>query len=341
MNYSVHPQLKYLSANLKRLKMGHVFSTKEFQLVLEENNLDDYWKKANEIRLRNSSRNLPINIDEIHEKFANNFIIGLDLILREYYLNKMTFQNASLYFTRFFDTCFSFFLANEPKMKDFSKIILALEQYDFLDKKVFIKIKNLIEQKEKDFLEDKLEIVDSKLPKEYNLTQEKKYQIFISSTYIDLKKERQAAVEAILRKGHIPAGMELFSAGDKSQWEIIKKWIDDSDIYLLILGGRYGSIDKTTGLSYTEMEYNYAIEKKKPFFALSLSDEILNNKSVEIIRDYDLKNTKYISFKERVTKNMCSFPKNIDQIKIEINHSLDNLILEHINNLKGWIKGNI
>ena len=142
-------------------------------------------------------------------------------------------------------------------------------------------------------------------------------------------EERQAAVEAILKKGHIPAGMELFTAGDKSQWDVIKKWIDESDIYLLILGGRYGSIDNETGLSYTEMEYNYALEKKKPFFALSLSDDILNNKSVEIIRDFDLKNPKYISFKEKVKSKMCAFPKNIDQIKTEINHSLDNLILEN------------
>jgi len=41
---------------------------------------------------------------------------------------------------------------------------------------------------------------------------EKKYQIFVSSTYEDLKDERQAAVEAILLAGHIPAGMELFSS---------------------------------------------------------------------------------------------------------------------------------
>lgn len=64
----------------------------------------------------------------------------------------------------------------------------------------------------------------------------KKYQVFISSTYIDLKLERQAAVSAILKSGHIPAGMELFTAGDKNQWETIKSWIDESDIYMLILG---------------------------------------------------------------------------------------------------------
>ncbi|MEB3312161.1 MAG: DUF4062 domain-containing protein [Snowella sp.] len=71
----------------------------------------------------------------------------------------------------------------------------------------------------------------------------RKLQVFVSSTYLDLKSERQAAVEAILTAGHIPAGMELFSAGDQSQWEVIKEWIDESDVFLLILGGRYGSIE--------------------------------------------------------------------------------------------------
>lgn len=60
---------------------------------------------------------------------------------------------------------------------------------------------------------------------------EKKYQIFISSTFTDLIDERQAAVEAILRAGHIPAGMELFTSTNKTQWDVIKKWINESDIY--------------------------------------------------------------------------------------------------------------
>ena len=45
----------------------------------------------------------------------------------------------------------------------------------------------------------------------------KKLQVFVSSTYTDLIEERQAAVEAILDAGHIPAGMELFKAGNESQ----------------------------------------------------------------------------------------------------------------------------
>ena len=93
------------------------------------------------------------------------------------------------------------------------------------------------------------------------MTQKKKLQVFISSTYSDLHGERQAAVEAILTTGHIPAGMELFAAGDESQMNVIRRWIDESDVYMLILGGRYGSIEQKTQKSYIHLEYEYAAEK--------------------------------------------------------------------------------
>ena len=55
------------------------------------------------------------------------------------------------------------------------------------------------------------------------MDKEKKLQVFISSTYKDLIDERQAAVEAVLNAGHIPAGMELFKAGDQTQKDIIRE----------------------------------------------------------------------------------------------------------------------
>lgn len=97
----------------------------------------------------------------------------------------------------------------------------------------------------------------------------KKLQVFISSTYIDLIAERQAAVEAILDAGHIPAGMELFQAGSQSQKETIERWIDESDVYLLILGSRYGSIEPDSKMSYTHWEYDYAGKKINHAFQLS------------------------------------------------------------------------
>ena len=101
----------------------------------------------------------------------------------------------------------------------------------------------------------------------------KRLQVFVSSTYSDLREERQAAVEAILVAGHIPAGMELFTAGDESQMEAIKQWIDESDVYLLILGGRYGSIEPTSRRSYTRLEYEYALKLGKPMFACVVNEQ--------------------------------------------------------------------
>lgn len=51
----------------------------------------------------------------------------------------------------------------------------------------------------------------------------KKYQIFISSTYEDLKEERSKVVATILKANHFPIGMEMFSADNVEQWEQIKK----------------------------------------------------------------------------------------------------------------------
>lgn len=96
---------------------------------------------------------------------------------------------------------------------------------------------------------------------------DKKYQVFVSSTYEDLKVERAAVFSCLLDNNCIPTGMEQFPASPMSQWQYITKMIDISDYYLLIVGGRYGSIDVDEDISYTEKEFNYARGKKIPVIA--------------------------------------------------------------------------
>ena len=86
---------------------------------------------------------------------------------------------------------------------------------------------------------------------------DKRYQVFVSSTYADLLEERRKVIQALMELDCIPAGMELFPAADEDQFEFIKRIIDDCDYYLLIIGGRYGTTTQT-GISYTEQEYEYA-----------------------------------------------------------------------------------
>jgi len=71
---------------------------------------------------------------------------------------------------------------------------------------------------------------------------EKKYQVFISSTYTDLVQAREKISKQILTLYHFPIGMEMFSAGNEDQWTVITNTIDKSDYYIIILGHRYGSL---------------------------------------------------------------------------------------------------
>jgi Domain of unknown function (DUF4062) len=167
----------------------------------------------------------------------------------------------------------------------------------------------------------------------------KKLQVFVSSTYDDMRAERQAAVEAVLQAGHIPAGMELFAAGDESQLETIRHWIDDSDVFLLILGGRYGSIDAKSGKSYIELEYEYASNNKKPLFAAVINETFLTSKvktagpdTMERINGHLLQ-----AFREAVTKKICRFFGDLNELKLIVFQSLANF--ERYEDLPGWIRG--
>lgn len=168
----------------------------------------------------------------------------------------------------------------------------------------------------------------------------KRLQVFISSTYSDLKEERQAAVLAILSSGHFPAGMELFSAGDQSQLEVIKDWINQSDIYLLILGGRYGSIEPSSGKSYIQLEFEYAVEKGKPVFSIILDEDRIEERvkemgSIAIEKEHA---AKYREFKKHVQTRMVKFWKDSKDIKLAIFETLNDFSKR--DNLTGWVPGN-
>jgi hypothetical protein len=87
--------------------------------------------------------------------------------------------------------------------------------------------------------------------------------VFISSTFEDLREERAEVQKAVLRLGCLPIGMELFPSADNDAWGYIQGEIKRSDYYVLLVGGRYGSV-ADDGMSYTEKEYRYARELNKP-----------------------------------------------------------------------------
>jgi hypothetical protein len=98
-----------------------------------------------------------------------------------------------------------------------------------------------------------------------------RHQVFVSSTFTDLKEERAEVIQALWELDCIPTGMEAFVASNESQWAVIKRVIDECDYYVLILGGRYGSV-APEGLSYTEKEYRYAKSIGLPVLAFVHAD---------------------------------------------------------------------
>ena len=165
---------------------------------------------------------------------------------------------------------------------------------------------------------------------------DKKYQVFVSSTYQDLQEERQEVMHALLELDCMPAGMELFPAANDDQWSLIQKVIDDCDYYILILGGRYGSIGKEK-ISYTEMEYKYAIEKNKPVisFLHKLPGDIPSNKSESSTEG----KIKLEEFREVVQQKMCKYWTNPSELGSVVSRSLVRLI--KTNPAVGWVKADI
>lgn len=159
-----------------------------------------------------------------------------------------------------------------------------------------------------------------------------KYQIFVSSTYEDLKDERDEVIKAILEMGHIPVGMEMFSAADQEQWKLIAKQIDQSDYYIVIVAHRYGSV--TGKKSYTEKEHDYAVEKGIPIIAFIIDDSApwpkdrmeLDNKKIESLK----------KFKQKLTCKLVGFWSSKEDLGGKVSRSLVKLMTTSPR--PGWVR---
>lgn len=164
---------------------------------------------------------------------------------------------------------------------------------------------------------------------------DKKYQVFISSTYTDLVDERKAVEETIIRSGDFPVGMEAFPAADEEQFEFIKTIIDKCDYYILIIAGRYGS-RAPDGLSYTEKEYRYAVENGIPVLvmlhgdrgSLSVDRSETDTEQIELLE-------KFISSvsEGRLRKNWTT----VDGLKLVVREALD--YAKATKQRPGWVRG--
>jgi hypothetical protein len=163
---------------------------------------------------------------------------------------------------------------------------------------------------------------------------DKRYQIFVSSTFADLQDERQAVMQALLSLDHFPAGMELFPASDEDAWTLIKGVIDDSDYYVLVIGGRYGSTNEA-GISYTESEFEYAAENGIPILAFvhQSPGQIPSGKTDQ----NDALRARLTTFRTRVeTKHHAKYWSNPDDLKAKVIQAISAETKR--NPREGWVR---
>ncbi len=162
---------------------------------------------------------------------------------------------------------------------------------------------------------------------------DKKYQVFVSSTYTDLENERREVIQGLLEMNCIPIAMELFPAANDDQWTFIERLIDDCDYYVVIVGGRYGSLS-SDGISYTRKEYEYAVSKKVPVagFLPKEPDKIAIGKT-----DKDTEKNRLLDeFKNLVGRKMCKFYNSPEDLKAKVITSMMHLMRSDPR--PGWIK---
>jgi len=163
---------------------------------------------------------------------------------------------------------------------------------------------------------------------------DRRFQVFVSSTFLDLQDERSKVIEALLGLQAFPAGMEIFPASDESQWDLIRRVIDDSDYYIVILGGRYGSL-APDGLSYTEKEYRYAVETETPVLGFVRADP--ENVPVKYSETDPGKVGALDEFRDLVMSRMCKTYSNADQLAGQVITSLTQAITQ--SPAEGWVRG--
>ena len=165
---------------------------------------------------------------------------------------------------------------------------------------------------------------------------DKRYQVFVSSTYTDLLRARQEVMQALLELDCIPAGMELFPAADDDQWTLIKQVIDDCDYYIVIIAGRYGSTGPSEK-SFTQLEYEYAVSKGLPVIAFLHKDPGKlpaedTEKDPQLVKKLD-------EFRNLAKKKMVRYWTNPTDLGSAVSRSLVKLIKNKP--ATGWVKSDL
>jgi hypothetical protein len=163
---------------------------------------------------------------------------------------------------------------------------------------------------------------------------DRRYQVFISSTFEDLQEERQQVLKAVLEMKAFPSGMELFPSADDEQWAFIQREIESSDYYVVIAAGKYGSL-ASDGLSFTEKEYDHAVASRKCVMGFVRHD-LLSLPGRQLEQDPE-KNRKLEAFHQKIKRSrLVKFYQTPVELKSLVMQALVNAF--QLSPQEGWVR---
>lgn len=150
--------------------------------------------------------------------------------------------------------------------------------------------------------------------------------VFISSTYLDLKEYRSAVWELLNSNYDVEIkGMEDFGARTESPLDTCLSEVDQSDIYVGLIGTRLGSINEGKGKSYTQLEYERAVERGKDILIYLIDEE--NAKVAPSLVDKENKYAKLQSFKKKLKNtHTVDFFVNENDLAKKLERKFDDLL---------------
>ncbi|MDQ3805592.1 MAG: DUF4062 domain-containing protein, partial [Acidobacteriota bacterium] len=144
--------------------------------------------------------------------------------------------------------------------------------------------------------------------------------VMISSTILDLTEHRQAAKDACIEQCMLPLMMEYTPPVDKNVIQMSLGLVDQCEIYLCIVGGRYGDVPPGYDKSVTQMEYERAVEKGKVRLIFIMGKD--HTPKIRY-RHRQLHRAQFEEFKKRLmAERFIGYFNSVDDLHIKIVNSL-------------------
>lgn len=156
----------------------------------------------------------------------------------------------------------------------------------------------------------------------------KKNSVFLSSVYSEFIDERRDVINAILQNGDLPICMEKFNSSSGRTTDILRRYIMECDYFVLLIGDEYGDIEPQSQVSYTEYEYNVAIE--------------LGLKPIVFLKRTNKRTEQAKKFVERIQKSNVGLWRNWDTLSDLVTSVITSLREAEINDPRdGWVRGGV